>query len=595
MMAPSARTAHGEAPAVSMPQTFQRRLHPEHWLILAVMAVIMGLCLSWGLPDRERLELLNWGQDPTPAELQRIFSARDTYYQTLDALQAQAGRLVLQGQHAPLGDPVNLTAVLNQAERDTAWRAYILGSNAVDERYAFSVLSRMNPATLDLNPRRHNYGGSYIYPLGGLLYLQKALGLINVTSDLTYYLEHPDQVARMYRTGRGLSALSLLGGLMLLGLLGNRLGGRGAATLAMLAYALSSVPFWQALVTKPHLYAACFSFLGLYLLVCFSQEGGRGLLIASAAACGWAMGASLPAGAMGLAYPMVLYAPGGWRWLKDTLLAALVMAAVYLLSNPYVIISPETFAYTLTLHSSGRGFGYGVFGLLKIKEYLHDIFIKAYAFPLGLLGGLCALGLALRGRGLERRLALLFILLTVLVGGTVATPRITLFTGPLLCLVAGLGLGGWLLGASWPPRPLKAALPGLLLLPGLFTLGLMAHDAIWDDSWRVPTRQWVRSAGITPQTSLGTFGRPDPTNLPPFPFLHNHLVDLFQYTDASQPPDYVILGNFQGDPHFWREHPLAGQYQLVATLGYRPSWEWLIDWRHPSEPRLAAWVYKRRD
>lgn len=580
---------------MSTPSPPPRRLYPEHWLILAVVAAIMSLSLGWGLPDRERLELLNWGQPPTPQELTRVFSAREAYYQTLDALQAQAGRLVLQGQPAPLGDPVNLTAVLNQAEKDTAWRSYVLGSAAVDERYAFSVLSRMNPATLDFNPRRHNYGGSFIYPLGGLLYLQKALGLLHITPELAYYVEHPEQVARMYRTGRLMSVLSLLGGLLLLGLLGNRLGGRAAATLAMLAYGCSSVGFWQALVTKPHLYAACLSFLGLYLLVRFQEEERLNLLILSAAACGWAMGASLPAGALGLAYPILLYAPGGWRWLGHTCLAGLVMLAVYLLTNPYVLISPETFAYTLTLHSSGRGFGYGVFGLLKMQEYLHDIFFKAYAFPLGLLGGLAALGLAIRGQGLERRLALLFIALTLLVGGTVATPRITLFTGPLLCLLAGLGLGRWLWEAPWLARPARAAVLGVLLLPGLFILGLMAHDAIWDQDWRAPTRQWVESAGLTPQTSLGAFGRPDPTNLPPFPFLRNRLVDLFQYKDASQAPEYVILGNFQGDPHFWRTHPLAGQYRLVATLGYRSSWEWLADWRHPSEPRLAAWVYKRQD
>ncbi|MBI4797332.1 MAG: hypothetical protein HY794_01040 [Desulfarculus sp.] len=446
---------------MSTPSPPPRRLYPEHWLILAVVAAIMSLSLGWGLPDRERLELLNWGQPPTPQEFTRVFSAREAYYQTLDALQAQAGRQVLQGQPAPLGDPVNLTAVLNQAEKDTAWRSYVLGSAAVDERYAFSVLSRMNPATLDFNPRRHNYGGSFIYPLGGLLYLQKALGLLHITPELAYYVEHPEQVARMYRTGRLMSVLSLLGGLLLLGLLGNRLGGRAAATLAMLAYGCSSVGFWQALVTKPHLYAACLSFLGLYLLVRFQEEEHLNLLILSAAACGWAMGASLPAGALGLAYPILLYTPGGWRWLGHTCLAGLVMLAVYLLTNPYVLISPETFAYTLTLHSSGRGFGYGVFGLLKMQEYLHDIFFKAYAFPLGLLGGLAALGLAIRGQGLERRLAILFIALT----------RRHLGPGLAGAHPAMGGIGGAhppdQPGGLWPARPHQpAALPLFAQPPG---------------------------------------------------------------------------------------------------------------------------------
>ncbi|MFH1035928.1 MAG: hypothetical protein V1806_15590 [Pseudomonadota bacterium] len=585
----------GEAPQVTDTPPPPPRLCPEHWLILAVMAVIMAFALGWGLPDASRLALLNWGQDPTPQEMRQLSDARDSYYNELDSLQAESGRRLLHGQPASLGDPVSLTAVLSPAERGIAWRSYLLGSNAVDERYSFSVLSRMNPAKGDFNPRRHNYGGSFIYPLGALLYAQKLLGLLQATPDLSHYLARPQEIARMYLTGRAFSVLALLGIIYLLGLWGQRLGGRAAASLAMLAFALSSVTFWQALITKPHLYAAFFGFLGLYWLARHRQEGGTRLLIQSAAACGWAAGASLPAGALALAYPLLLARSGqGWRWLGPVALAGVVMAAVFLLTNPYAVLSPETYAYTLTLHGSSRGFGYGVFGLLKMKEYLHDIFTRSYTLPLGLLGGLCALGLALLGRGLERRLALLFIVLTLLVGGTVATPRITLFTGPLLCLLAGLGLQRWLLRPAWAAPGIKAGLLGLLLLPGLCTLGLMAHDAIWDRAWYQPTRQWVHTAGITPATSFGTFGRPDPTNLPPFPFLHHRLVNLFDFKDPAQAPDYVLLGNFQDDQIFWQKHPLRDLYRPVAELGWRPSWQWLAAWRQPSEARLAAWVYQRR-
>ncbi len=595
MLMASVPVSPGEPPPVTAPAPHSRRLRPEHWLILLAMAALMVLSMDWGLPDAARLELLNWGQPPTPQEVSQISQSRDSYYNHLDTLQAESGRRLLHGQPANLGDPVSLTAVLSTAERSTAWRAFLLGSAAVDERYSFSVLSRMNPATWDFNPRRHNYGGSFIYPLGALLYGQKLLGLLHPTGDMGFYLAHPREIARMYLTGRALSVAALLGILFLLGLWGQRLGGRAAATLAMLTFALSSVTYWQALVTKPHLYAAFFSFLGLYWLARFQEQGGTRRLVLSAAACGWAAGASLPAGALALAYPLLLWQPGqGWRWLRQTLLAGAVMLAVFVLTNPYAILSPETYVYTLTLHTSSRGFGYGVFGLLKMQEYLHDIFTKSYALPLGILGGISALGLAIQGPGLARRLGLLFILLTLLVGGTVATPRITLFTGPLLCLLAGLGLERWLVRPAWAAPALKAGLLGLLLLPGLVTLGLMAHDSIWDRAWQKPTREWVESAGLTPATSFGTFGRPDPTNLPPFPFLHNRLVNLFEFKDPAQAPDFVVLGNFQDDLDSWRHHPLAHLYERVAVLGVRPSWQWLASWRQPSEARLAGWVYKRK-
>jgi hypothetical protein len=64
--------------------------------------------------------------------------------------------------------------------------------------------------------------------------------------------------------------------------------------------------------------------------------------------------------------------------------------------------------------------------------------------------------------------------------------------------------------------------------------------------------------------------------------------------DPAQAPDYVVLGNFQGDPDLWKKHPLAHLYQLVAVLGPRASWKWLEAWRQPSEARLAGWVYQRK-
>lgn len=86
------QAANGVAPSVPTAVPRPRRMHPEHWFILALMAALMCLCLGWGLPDQERLQLLNYGQEPTPQELKRIFGAREAYYETLDAVQAEAGR-----------------------------------------------------------------------------------------------------------------------------------------------------------------------------------------------------------------------------------------------------------------------------------------------------------------------------------------------------------------------------------------------------------------------------------------------------------------------------------------------------------------------
>ena len=81
----------------------------------------------------------------------------------------------------------------------------------MDEFLVFSMLSYMDPVGLDFNPRgRFTYGGSYVYPLGGVLFFLKSLGFLHLTRDLSYYLKHPCSIETMYIAGRSIGVLSFL-------------------------------------------------------------------------------------------------------------------------------------------------------------------------------------------------------------------------------------------------------------------------------------------------------------------------------------------------------------------------------------------------
>jgi hypothetical protein len=562
------------------------RLHWEQAALVALLAVLLAAGLGWGLPGQGRSQLLTWGMDQSPEQIKSQFSR----------LEPAAGRET----------PRQRELLLTPWHKYQNFCDYILYSAAVDEWLAYGLLAQMNPAAGDFRPRSHIYGGAFIYPLGAAIFAGRALGLFQTVADSSFYLRHPEHMARMQMTGRALVAASYLGVLLLLGLWGNRLGGRAAGTLAMLAWAFSSLPFVQALVSKPHVYAAFWGLGGLYLLWLHAQdhaEGARPLRLLGSMLClGLAAGSNIFAWSLALAYPLLLFRPGRpWPWLRPCLWGWAGMAMVYLLSNPYVLLDYSSLLADIRRHGAG-GWDYAGFNLPKLGRYLTSLLQRTYAFPLGLAGGVFLLASLWRdqshGQGLVRRLALLEAALLVILGATVGVERITLFVGPVLCLLAGLGLAQWFWQGAWAPVAVRRAALGALLLPGLATLALHARDVASPGAWQKPTLAWLEEVKPGPAATLGVLGSSlTPNHLPPLPFLNLGVMNLLLWQPGDPEPDYVLLDNYQrqGDLERWRAHPLFPRYRLERDLGWRDSYAWLAAIRFPSEARIAAWVYVRLD
>ena len=568
----------------------------EQWLILVLAAAVLIPGAWWGLPNARRIELLLAGDPLSGDEMREITHLRE---------QSRVGFLakrVIQVDKFSRSEQAELIPRTDQTgellTREERWRAFYdfaSRSSAVDEGNTYSALARMRPRVLDLDPGIYIYGGSYLYPLGALLMALKLAGAFTVTRDLGYLLQHPSDMARIIVTGRYLNVLAFLASLALLARLGASLGGRVTAGVAMLGYAFSTVALNQAVVSKPHIYAAFFSLLSVYWLIRSTDGTGIRWLALSAAAAGWSAGASLPSALIALMYPVFVFRRADMvtslRWLS---LAGLIMGAMFVVTNPYALIRFDDYYFTLFSHASGGGWGYGQVSVGKLFGFLNDVFTKGYCFPVSLLAAGALLGSLRQTDPTKQRLGLATISMLVATGMTVAVLRITLFLGPLLSLFAGLAaaeLVRWA-GARWRP----VAIAGLVVLfaPGAIFAGLFARDTIWSEAWYEPARAWLETVRPGQMTTFGTLGVPHPVNTPPFSFVHSQIVNLLHYSGANGSPEYVVLGNFDGDRNWWEGHSLRSKYELVATLGVRASYDWALRWRVESEARIAGWVYKRR-
>lgn len=336
--------------------------------LIAAGALVFISSIDWGLPSARTDAFLfsNRSQWPGPQVLLEA-----GYSNTRDGHAADVS-----------SNPVDRrerAVIVNATDRERARivRRYRLMSYQPDEFATFAALSAMKPGRGDLDPRMYKYGGLWIYPVGGLLKLASAVGLVRLTPDPAYYLDHPQAFGRFYIVARLYSAVWGLVGIVAVFLLVERIcGSATAATCAALCFMLMPVVVTAAHEAKPHLAGMTLALCAVLASARYVEGGSSWRALIAAVFCGAAVGmvpSELPAV---LILPMMLAlrkalhseiegrAPGGaasfegqketgaaprsargmGRFLNAQLLGEmgvlfLIALLVYCVANPYVPIN----------------------------------------------------------------------------------------------------------------------------------------------------------------------------------------------------------------------------------------------------------------
>jgi len=595
---------------------FFRILHDqvrwEQWAIMVVFAAIIVLGIDWGLPDRRRMDLLLRDIHLTEQQIEDLHSLRETNTQLRETAEAEAARSLLRGDKVDLSrfarksnalgtkyvEGESSGSILSESLRLAALRGFILGSSAADEIVVPQAIGRMNPKKLDLDPKSYEYGGAYLYPLGAVYFVLKSLGQLTATDNFIYYIEHPSNIARLYLAGRFMNLLALIGTFVVLVLFGTKLSGRSAGTMSLLAYACAPMILNQVVISKPHICAAFFSLLAVYLLALYAGNQKRAYLAGSILSAGWAAGSACFAAVIFVFYPILLFERRrAKRAIVDSVLVFLGIVALFLITNPYAIISYKRYLLRIVSYGSSETHGLLIFSMNKLIIYIREVFLRSYTFPVAAIGLPFVAAACFRGKGgTVRRLSIALLVLIVLIGSTVNYARASVFLGPFFCLFGGLALHRWVLRSSRIPRTVQACILVIVFVPGIFFSALFARDTIFDNGWYEPTARWVRTAHIGPQTTIGVFRVPSPVSMPPFPFLNSNLINMNKYGDDIPLPEYVILDNYSDEIlDTWNRHAVRQRYVQSDTLGYRASYDWFMKFRLKNESRVAAFVFRRLD
>jgi hypothetical protein len=371
-------------------------------VIMILFAVLSIVGITWGLPTRKIDKYLFGDAIPWSGE---------TIYGLANADEKFSPSRGADVDVDPVDKASRKLVLLTATEQDTAkiYLRYRLYTHQPDEMITMMALAGMRPGSLDLDPRLYQYGGLFIYPVGALIKLCGVVGLIDVRSDVPYYLEHPGEFGKFYVVARAYSALWGLLGVWIVFAIARRLGGFRAATLAALLFAIMPVVVCMAHEGKPHLPGAVLMLLAVLFAMRHRSRDAVGTPEPAGSrdwwlmcvCCGAAFGMVLSSWPIFVLIPLVAllgrFHTGSrpklasdqvtlTSALQRTVFGTLLTIAVYLITNPYILINTVTNREVL---QSNFGNSLAMYEISRIGEgfvRVIELTIEGAALPILALG-----------------------------------------------------------------------------------------------------------------------------------------------------------------------------------------------------------------
>jgi len=246
--------------------------------VLSALISVVGL--TWGLPTRDVDRFLFPDGDVWAGE--RIYALAGAAEKLSPARTAITGADV---DIDPIDQGEDRTASLNDTDEDIAkiLLRYRLYTYQPDEMITMMALSGMRPGRLDFDPRLYQYGGLFIYPVGALIKLCGVIGLIDVRSNVVFYLDNPDEFGKFYIVARLYSAAwGLLGVFIVFAITNHTMefrARRGSGAVPVV-HPASDIPTPAPVLRTPIPRTPCggagvlagFLFISMPVVVCMSHE-----------------------------------------------------------------------------------------------------------------------------------------------------------------------------------------------------------------------------------------------------------------------------------------------------------------------------------
>jgi len=446
------------------------------------------------------------------------------------------------------------------------WLSNNLMSPSVwDEQITYRALYSFNPKKFNFDPGFYRYGGAWLYPVAGNLFLASQTGIFKLTQDLRFYMSHPEEIRKLSMLAKSIGIISYLLAIFGMWLIARRWYNYRVCMLLVFFMVFCPVAVVETVYLKPLLTCLMWNIFTLYFLFRILEEKAqRRLNIILAGICaGFAAGTILVC--FSLVVPLfftlfyerffplrqirktILKKPFGD--LRELIFALSIIFAVFFMTNPYVAFSFKKFLAEMSSNYTYHSY----YPLWDIRLHLQVIpaVLEGLGWPLGLLT-LVSLAWLLFNLGNARNK---IILLTILVfylwsfGVCVAESSLhaLLPIVPLLLLVCAQFIN-FLFEKRLLNRVFLMALVVFVLMYSI--LNTIFYVRLFRTTPRIQAGEWVNK-NIPRGASIGTFI--DNTglayNYPYFNYFNYRFVNdsTFSLLNIKKhlPDYYIIENNFQ--------------------------------------------------
>ncbi len=253
------------------------------------------------------------------------------YHGYVDPLKSHSVTVDLEGETVTMP-----SAVINEMRGSLLLHPY-------DEVNAIRALQQIRPRQWQFNPHIFQYGTVFIYLLGfGLLVAQK-VGAFVLTSDMSYYLVHPNQMAKLYAVAKMWVGVMTALGVFPLYALGKFWKNRRVGLVAASLYPFVPLFFIFGHHMKPHGLAMPFALAAILLcLKAFLEQPTRKQYFVAGLVTGMCIGVIYTSVFI---FPVLLMS----YWFnaerstseKGTFVMALLGVGVgFLIFNPFYVLTP---------------------------------------------------------------------------------------------------------------------------------------------------------------------------------------------------------------------------------------------------------------
>lgn len=570
-------------------------------LLAAFGLALGGWGLKWGLPSRERLDLVMPPGLAGPAFGRILSDSWKAMHERLGAnlmLNPEAWKSFSGVRNTPAGWTTPPEVLLN------SYRSFHVRSAHEDEQTMLIILSRMRPWKFEFHHHMFTYGAVYLYSLGAWLALGWAAGLVSLHTSLEPYLADPAKMAGLYLAGRAFSLAGYVACSWMLLRLGRRVFDSTTGLLAGLLFLFSPGVVTQAHVMKNHTFWA---FLALWTVdrsLTLLETGKKSDYALAGALSGLAVGAFLNA------WPacLVVGAAGGIRVLlgkatakefgNGTLLAAAASVAAFLATNPFWLFSWDEALREMAVLKT-----VGALDLRHPFIFLWNPVRHGVTWPVLALG---AAGAALAARrGLkEPGVSLLLIAVglglaaTVTFGGVYDTRHMRYGLGwvSLSMLFAGHA-AVFLLRSNTRFRPLLVGVVSLVFSNSFLSGATYSRNFALDagkDSTHARSGAWI-SEHVPEGAVIGLLRLPQPSNAPYFRYGRNPMMFIerpfFAGLRPEELPGYLVVTVPDYDDRPFLE-PNLGRYERVARFERDEPFPWISIERSATTANPIVEVYK---